>query len=103
VRMVTPPPSIWRLSARSQRRSRANPKWESSPSIRRTLFGVARLQRRATSRQSAIKFLASGASALHLLEAMVRSKAMPFAVNCTQLQSVQAEKPHFICLMFAKS
>jgi hypothetical protein len=32
---------------RSQRMSRANPKWESSPPTRRTLFGAARLERGA--------------------------------------------------------
>jgi hypothetical protein len=47
VLMVTPLPSLWRLSARSQRMSRADPKWESSPSIRRLPSGVARLQQRA--------------------------------------------------------
>jgi hypothetical protein len=34
----------WRRFFRSQRMSRANPKLESSPSIRQTLFGAARLE-----------------------------------------------------------
>src|SRR5258706_1452395 len=37
--MVTPLPSLWRLSARSQRMSRANPKWGSSQAIRRPPSG----------------------------------------------------------------
>ena len=44
--MVTPLPSLRRLSARSQRMSRANPKWGSSQAIRRPPSGVARHQQR---------------------------------------------------------